>query len=126
MNNMLPWYQYFIVFGIGGLICILGQILVITTKITTARILVLFEMIGAFLTAIGIYEPISAFAKAGINVPIVGFGASLAKGAINAVKAQGILGVFTGGLASVAGGLAAAIGFGFLFGSIFKAKTKKF
>ncbi len=123
---MLPWYEYFIVFGVGGLICMIGQILVITTKITTARILVLFEMIGAFLAAVGIYEPISAFAKAGINVPIVGFGASLAKGAINAVKAQGILGVFTGGLASVAGGLAAAIGFGFLFGSIFKAKTKKF
>ena len=123
---MLPWYEYFIVFGIGGLICMLGQILIITTKITTARILVLFEMIGVFLAAIGIYEPISAFAKAGINVPIIGFGASLAKGAINAVKAQGILGVFTGGVASVAGGLAAAIGFGFLFGSIFKAKTKKF
>ncbi|MCI7003499.1 MAG: SpoVA/SpoVAEb family sporulation membrane protein [Clostridia bacterium] len=123
---MLPWYEYFIVFGIGGLICMLGQILIITTKITTARILVLFEMIGVFLAAIGIYEPISAFAKAGINVPIIGFGASLAKGAINAVKAQGILGVFTGGLASVAGGLAAAIGFGFLFGSVFKAKTKKF
>lgn len=123
---MLPWYEYFIVFGIGGLICMLGQILIITTKITTARILVLFEMIGVFLAAIGIYEPISAFAKAGINVPIIGFGASLAKGAINAVKAQGLLGVFTGGLASVAGGLAAAIGFGFLFGSVFKAKTKKF
>lgn len=123
---MLTWYEYFIVFGIGGLICMLGQILIITTKITTARILVLFEMIGVFLAAIGIYEPISAFAKAGINVPIIGFGASLAKGAINAVKAQGILGVFTGGLASVAGGLAAAIGFGFLFGSVFKAKTKKF
>lgn len=123
---MLPWYEYLIVFGVGGLICMFGQILVITTKITTARILVLFEMIGAFLAAIGIYEPISAFAKAGINVPIVGFGASLAKGAINAVKAQGLLGVFTGGLASVAGGLAAAISFGFLFGSIFKAKTKKF
>ena len=123
---MLPWYEYFIVFGIGGLICMLGQILIITTKITTARILVLFEMIGVFLAAIGIYEPISAFAKAGINVPIIGFGASLAKGAINAVKAQGLLGVFTGGLASVAGGLAAAIGFGFLFGSVFNAKTKKF
>ena len=123
---MLPWYEYFIVFGIGGLICMLGQILIITTKITTARILVLFEMIGVFLAAIGIYEPISAFAKAGINVPIIGFGASLAKGAINAVKAQGILGVFTGGVASVAGGLAAAIGFGFLFGNVFKAKTKKF
>ena len=123
---MLPWYEYLIVFGVGGLICMIGQILIISTKITTARILVLFEMIGVFLAAIDIYEPISAFAKAGINVPIVGFGASLAKGAINAVKAQGILGVFTGGQASVAGGLAAAIGFGFLFGSLFKAKTKKF
>lgn len=123
---MLPWYEYLIVFGVGGLICMIGQILVITTKITTARILVLFEMLGAFLVAIGIFEPISAFAKAGINVPIIGFGASLAKGAINAVKAQGILGIFTGGLASVAGGLTAAIGFGFLFGSIFKARTKKY
>lgn len=123
---MLPWYEYLIVFGVGGVICMIGQILIICTKITTARILVLFEMIGVFLAAIDIYEPISAFAKAGINVPIVGFGASLAKGAINAVKAQGLLGVFTGGLASVAGGLAAAIGFGFLFGSLFKAKTKKF
>lgn len=123
---MLAWYEYLIVFATGGFICMLGQILVITTKITTARILVLFELIGVFLTAIGIYEPISAFAKAGINVPIIGFGASLAKGAINAVKAQGILGIFTGGLAAVSGGIAAAVGFGFLFGLLFKAKTKKF
>ena len=123
---MLPWYEYLIVFGIGGLICMLGQILVITTKITTARILVLFELIGVFLMAIGIYEPISDFAKAGINTPIIGFGAGLARGAIEAVKTQGLLGVFTGGLAAVAGGLAAAIGFGFLFGSIFKARTKKY
>ena len=123
---MLPWYEYLIVFAVGGLICMIGQILIITTKITTARILVLFEMIGCFLAAIDIYEPISAFAKAGINVPIVGFGASLAKGAINSVKAQGILGVFTGGLAASAGGIAASIGFGFLFGSLFKAKTRKF
>ena len=123
---MLPWYNYLIVFAIGGLICMIGQILVITTKITTARILVFFEMIGVFLAAIGVYEPISAFAKAGINVPIIGFGASLAKGAINAVKAQGLLGIFTGGLMAVSGGIAAAIGFGFLFGMIFKAKTKKY
>lgn len=123
---MLQWYEYLIVFAVGGLICMIGQILVITTKITTARILVLFEMIGVFLTAIGIYEPISAFAKAGINVPIIGFGASLAKGAINAVKAQGFLGVFTGGLGAVAGGISAAIGFGFLFGMVFKARTKKY
>lgn len=123
---MLPWYEYLIVFAVGGLICMLGQILVITTKITTARILVLFELIGVFLTAIGIYEPISNFAKAGINVPIIGFGAGLARGAIEAVKTQGLLGVFTGGLGAVAGGIAAAVGFGFLFGSIFKARTKKF
>lgn len=123
---MLPWYEYLIVFAFGGIICMLGQILIITTKITTARILVLFEMIGVFLSAIGVYEPLSNFAKAGINVPIIGFGASLAKGAINAVKAQGLLGVFTGGIASVAGGIAAAIGFGFLFGMLFKARTKKF
>jgi len=123
---MLPWYEYLIVFGVGGLICLIGQILIITTKITTARILVLFELTGVFLAAIGVYDTISAFAKAGINIPIIGFGASLAKGAINAVKAQGLLGVFTGGLASVAGGIAAAIGFGFLFGLLFKAKTKKF
>lgn len=123
---MLPWYEYIIVFAVGGLVCLIGQILIITTKITTARILVLFEMIGVLLTAIGIYEPISSFAKAGINVPIIGFGASLAKGAINAVEAQGFLGVFSGGLIAVSGGIAAAIGFGFLFGMIFKAKTKKF
>lgn len=123
---MLQWYEYLIVFGVGGLICMIGQILVITTKITTARILVLFELIGAFLVAIGVFEPISNFAKAGINVPIIGFGAGLAKGAIEAAKTQGLLGVFTGGLASVAGGIAAAVGFGFLFGSIFKARTKKY
>lgn len=123
---MLEWYEYISVFLVGGLICMLGQVLIITTKITTARILVLFEMIGVFLAAIDIYEPLSAFAKAGINIPIIGFGASLAKGAINAVKAQGFIGVFIGGLASVAGGLSAAIGFGFLFGMLFKARTKKF
>jgi len=104
----------------------IGQILVITTNITTARILVLFEMIGVALAAIGIYEPISNFAKAGINVPIVGFGASLAKGAIEAVQTDGLLGAFSGGLAAVAGGIAAAIVFGSLIGSIFKARTKKY
>ena len=123
---MLQWYEYLIVFAVGGTICMLGQILIITTKITTARILVLFEMIGVILAAINVYEPISAFAKAGVNVPIIGFGASLAKGVINAVEAQGILGVFTGGLSAVAGGISAAIGFGFLFSMLFKARTKKF
>ena len=122
---MNEWYFYLIVFAIGGIVCLLGQILVIKTKMTTARILVLFELIGVALAAIGIFEPISALCGAGVNVPIIGFGASLAKGAINAVKANGILGIFTGGLMATAGGIAAAIGFAFIFGIIFKARTKK-
>lgn len=122
---MSEWYFYLIVFAIGGVVCLLGQILVIKTKMTTARILVLFEVIGVALAAVGIFEPISQFCGAGINVPIVGFGASLAKGAINAVKANGIIGLFTGGLQATAGGIAAAIGFAFIFGIIFKARTKK-
>lgn len=122
---MSEWYFYLIVFAIGGIICLLGQILVIKTKMTTARILVLFELIGVVLAALGIFEPISQFCGAGINVPIIGFGASLAKGAINAVKANGIIGIFTGGLQATAGGIAAAIGFAFVFGVIFKARTKK-
>lgn len=117
--------NYLSVFLVGGFVCLLGQILVIKTKITTARILVTFELLGVLLQTIGIYEPISSFAKAGINVPIVGFGASLAKGAISAVKANGILGIFTGGLQATAGGIAAAVGFAFLFAIIFKARTKK-
>ncbi len=123
---MNDWYVYLIVFLSGGLICFLGQILIIKTKMTSARILVTFELLGVFLAAIGLFDPISSFCKAGINVPIIGFGASLAKGAINAVKSKGILGIFTGGLEATAGGIAAAIFFAFIFGIIFRAKTKKF
>lgn len=117
--------DYLWVFLIGGAICMLGEILIITTNITSARILVTFELIGVFLQAIGVYDYISDFAKAGVNVPIVGFGASLAKGVIGAVKTHGFLGIFTGGLAATAGGIAAAVGFAFLFALIFKSRTKK-
>ena len=117
--------SYLWVFLIGGFICMLGQILVIKTKITTARILVTFELLGVLLQTVGIYQPISEFAKAGINVPIVGFGASLAKGAIESVKSSGLLGAFTGGLQATAGGIAAAVFFAFIFSMIFKARTKK-
>ena len=117
--------DYLWVFLIGGTICMIGEVLIITTNITSARILVTFEMVGVFLQAIGVYDYISAFAKAGVNVPIVGFGASLAKGAISAVETHGFLGIFTGGLSATAGGIAAAIGFAFLFALIFKSHTKK-
>ena len=115
---------YLWVFLIGGIICAIGQLLIITTKITSSRILVIFELAGLVLAAVGLFDPISSFAKAGINVPIVGFGASLAKGAISAVKTSGVLGIFTGGLMATAGGIAAAVGFAFIFGLIFSSHTK--
>lgn len=115
---------YLIVFLIGGFVCMLGELLIITTNMTSARILVTFVLIGVFLEAVGVFDYISDFAKAGINVPIIGFGASLAKGVIGAVESQGLLGVFTGGLTATAGGIAAAIGFAFLFALIFKSHTK--
>lgn len=117
--------DYLWVFLVGGFVCMIGQILVIKTKITTARILVIFELLGVFLQTIGIFEPISAFAKAGINVPIIGFGASLAKGAIGAVKSKSVLGIFSGGLEATAAGIAAAVLFAFIFSLIFRARTKK-
>lgn len=116
---------YLWAFLIGGAICMLGELLIIKTNITSARILVLFVMIGVLLEAFTIFDPIAEFARAGINVPIIGFGASLAKGAIGAVNARGLIGAFTGGLESTAAGIAAAVGFAFLFGLIFKARTKK-
>lgn len=117
--------DYLWVFLIGGLVCMIGEILIITTNITSARILVTFVLVGVFLEAIGVFEYISDFAKAGINVPIIGFGASLARGAIGAVETHGFLGIFTGGLTATAGGIAAAIGFAFIFSLIFKSHTKK-
>lgn len=120
----MDYLTYIWVFLIGGAICMLGQVLIITTKITSSRILVTFVLIGVLLEAFGIFTPIAAFAKAGVTVPIIGFGASLAKGAIGAVKSTGFLGAFTGGLQATAGGIAAAVGFAFLFGLIFKARSK--
>ena len=122
MNMFL---QYLIVFAVGGTICLLAQIFIIRTRMTSARILVLFELIGVFLQAVMLFEPIKNFAKSGITVPIIGFGASLARGAMEAVKEKGILGIFTGGLTATAAGIAAAVGFGYLFALIFRARSKK-
>ena len=119
------FYSYLYVFLIGGFVCLIGQILVITTQMTTARILVCFELLGVLLEAVGVYEYIYGFAKSGIAIPIIGFGASLAKGAIKAVKTKGLIGVFTGGLEATAGGIAAAIIFAFIIALIFRPKTKK-
>ena len=122
----MMWLFYLKVFLVGGFICMLGQLLIIKTNLTSARILVLFVVIGAILEAFGLYEPIVNFAGAGATVPITGFGRSLAKGAIQAVKDRGLIGVFTGGLTATAGGIAAAVIFAYIFGLIFSSKTKKF
>lgn len=120
----MDYLTYLWVFLVGGAICMIGQMLIITTKITSSRILVTFVLVGVILEAFGLFSPIAAVAKAGITVPIVGFGATLARGAIGAVKSTGLLGAFTGGLQATAGGIAAAVGFAFLFGLIFKARSK--
>ena len=118
------WLMYLKAFLVGGLICMLGQILIIKTNITSARILVLFVVLGAILEGFGLYEPIVAFAGAGATVPITGFGRSLAKGAIQAVKEKGIIGIFTGGLSATAGGIAAAVVFAYIFALIFNSKIE--
>lgn len=116
---------YLKVFLVGGFICMIGQLLIIKTNLTSARILVLFVCIGAVMEALGLYEPIINFASAGATVPITGFGRSLAKGAIDAVKEKGLLGVLTGGLTATAGGIAASVIFAYIFAIIFSSKTKK-
>lgn len=116
---------YLYVFLIGGFVCMVGQILVIKTTMTTARILVSFVFLGVVLQATNLYQYIYSVAKAGISVPIVGFGAALAKGSMEAVDKRGIIGIFTGGLEATAGGIASAVFFAFIFALIFKSKTKK-
>ena len=101
-------------FLVGGIICIIGQILIDKTKLTPARILVTFVTVGAILGGLGIYKHIIDFAGAGATVPLTGFGANLAKGAIEEVKKVGVLGAFTGGVKAAAGGISAAIFFGYL------------
>ncbi len=118
--------MYLKVFLVGGFICMLGQLLIIKTTITSSRILVLFVMIGATLEAFQLYEPIVQFAGAGAAVPITGFGRSLAKGVIQAVREKGLVGVFTGGLTATAGGIAAAVIFAYIFSFIFSSKTKRY
>lgn len=117
---------YLKVFLVGGLICLIGQILIIKTNMTSSRILVMFVCIGAVMEAFGLYDPIVNFASAGAMVPITGFGRSLAKGAIEAVKEKGLLGALTGGLTVTAGGITAAVIFAYLFSLLFSSKTKKY
>lgn len=111
-------------FLVGGILCVIGQILIDKTMLTPARILVCYVVAGVVLSAIGIYEPFSKFAGAGATVPLTGFGHLLAKGVRDAVNEQGLLGAFTGGLKASAGGITAAITGGLLVAVIFRPRDK--
>lgn len=121
----IDWMQLLRCFVTAGIICIIGQILLDKTKLTSAKILVLFVTVGAILGGLGIYKYLIDFAGAGATVPLTGFGANLAKGAMESVKEMGILGAFVGGVKASAGGIAAAIFFGYIASLIAKPKIKK-
>ena len=116
--------EYLKAFIIGGLLCVIGQILIDKTKLTPARILVSYVVCGVVLGGLGIYECIVEFAGAGATVPLTGFGNSLAKGVRAAIAEDGFLGILTGGLKATAGGITAAITAGLLMSLLFKAKDK--
>lgn len=112
-------------FVVSGIICIIGQLLIDKTKLTPARILVVFVTVGAILGGLGIYKYLIDFSGCGATVPLTGFGANLAKGTLEAVKENGLLGAFIGGIRASAGGIAAAIFFGYIASLIAKPKMKK-
>ena len=116
--------DYLKAFLIGGALCLIGQILIDKTKLTPARILVSYVVIGVILGAVGVYKPFAEFAGAGATVPLTGFGYTLAKGVKEAVQDKGFLGIFAGGLKAAAGGITAAIVMGLLTSLIFKPKDK--
>ncbi len=121
----IDWMLILRCFIVGGLICVVGQILIDKTKLTPARILVAYVTLGAILGGLGVYQHLVDFAGAGATVPLTGFGNALAKGAIKAVGEKGILGAFTGGITAAAGGIAAAIFFGYIAALVSKPKIKK-
>ena len=117
--------KYLLAFVVGGAICTVAQILIDKTKLTPARILVIYVCAGVFLTAINLYEPLVEIAGAGATVPLTGFGRLIANGVKRAVDEKGLLGALTGGLSATAGGIAASIVFGFIASLIFSSKPKK-
>ena len=117
--------MYLKAFAVGGALCAIGELIILKTKLTPARILVCYITAGVILSALGLYAPLVRFAGAGATVPLTGFGHTLAQGAISAVQETGLLGAFTGGLTAAAGGIAAAVFFGFLAALCFKPHPKQ-
>ena len=122
MEMIWPYLKAFLV---GGLLCLIGQLLIDKTKLTPARILTSYVVAGVVLGALGLYQPLAEFAGAGATVPLTGFGNLLAKGVRDAVAEKGLIGVFTGGIGAAAGGVCAAVFFALLAALLFRSKEKK-
>ena len=120
-ETILPYLRAFLV---GGLFCVIAQILIDKTKLTPARILVFYVVAGVILGAIGVYKPLVDYAGAGATTPLTGFGYAISKGIREAVDSQGLLGALTGALKATAGGISAALVFGYLACLIFRGKPK--
>ncbi len=116
--------DYIKAFLVGGLLCLIGQIIIDKTKLTPARILVSYVVVGVILGAVGLYKPFADFAGAGATVPLTGFGYNLAKGVKEAVDQDGFLGILTGGLKASAGGITAAVTAGLIVSLLFRPKDK--
>lgn len=121
MGNIMDYIK---AFAVGGMLCVIGQVLVDCTKLTPARILTSYVVAGVVLGALGIYQPLADFALAGASVPLTGFGNALAKGVREAVAESGVLGAFTGGLTACAGGICAAVFFALIMALVFRPKDK--
>ena len=121
MELILPYLKCFLA---GGLLCVIGQILIDKTRMTPARILTVYVIAGVVLGAVGLYEPFAKWAGAGASIPLTGFGNTLAKGIREAVVEKGWLGIFTGGFTSAAGGICAAVVFGYLAALLFRSREK--
>lgn len=116
--------EYIKAFFIGGILCVIGQVLIDKTKLTPARILVGYVVSGVLLSAVGIYDKLIEFAGAGASVPLTGFGHCIAKGVREAIQKDGFIGILVGGLKATAGGITAAIVAGLIVSIIFKPKDK--
>ena len=117
--------QLILTFISGGIICVIAQLLIDLTRMTPARILVLYVSLGVLIFAVGLFEPMQEIFGAGVSVPLIGFGANIAKGVREAVDEKGLLGALTGGLTGTAGGIAAATFFAYIFALIFRGHPKK-
>lgn len=121
---MSVFWEYAKAFLVGGALCAVGQILIDMTKLTPARILTSYVVAGVILGALGVYQPLIDWAGAGATVPLTGFGSLLAKGVKEAVAEKGLIGVFTGGFTAAAGGICAAVFFGYIVSIVFKPGDK--